>query len=244
MKQKILLLCLMIVAGKVDALTYIPCAEDEEGSCWSCGDTCSARLTYSNETDAINQTNATLTFSGNGRMYNYESPSDNPELTGVEPWYGVRDSIKNVVVEEGITHLGNRTVYTMHNLTDVSLPQSLESIGKYAFNADTSLQNLVIPENVITIYASMLGGSTGVQNIYCPENIKAQCEAVLNMYPQWQINLLSYKKDDNELFYNGKWYAHPNDILTGNNIKKRIYTVEEATAVSKKTGNTFKIRYK
>ncbi len=52
MKQKILLLCLMIVAGKVDASTYIPCTEDEEGSCWSCGDTCSARLTYPSETDA------------------------------------------------------------------------------------------------------------------------------------------------------------------------------------------------
>ncbi|MBR2299479.1 MAG: leucine-rich repeat domain-containing protein [Alphaproteobacteria bacterium] len=41
-----------------------------------------------------------------------------------------------------------------------------------------------------------------------------------------------------------KFYRSLEDFAKGNRINKRIYSVEEATAVSKPTGNTFKLRYK
>ena len=42
----------------------------------------------------------------------------------------------------------------------------------------------------------------------------------------------------------GKDYASLSDLLKGISMPKRIYTVEEAAALSKKTGNTFRLRYK
>ncbi|MBR2299851.1 MAG: leucine-rich repeat domain-containing protein [Alphaproteobacteria bacterium] len=48
-----------------------------------------------------------------------------------------------------------------------------------------------------------------------------------------------------EVFQVGlKSYASLDDFLIGQAIPKRIYTIEEAERVSKKTGNTFKLRYK
>ena len=58
------------------------------------------------------------------------------------------------------------------------------------------------------------------------------------------MDVKEYIKDDSGgYFYNNKWYSSPNDILNDNHIKKRIYTVDEANKVAKKT-NTFKIKYK
>ncbi|MBR2300094.1 MAG: leucine-rich repeat domain-containing protein [Alphaproteobacteria bacterium] len=41
-----------------------------------------------------------------------------------------------------------------------------------------------------------------------------------------------------------KSYQSLKDLMSGNYIPKRIYTIEEAERVSTKTGNTFKLRYK
>ena len=49
---------------------------------------------------------------------------------------------------------------------------------------------------------------------------------------------------DGQILFHGKFYNSLADIATGNYIKKRIYTIEEATKVSKEMGNTFKLRYK
>ena len=49
---------------------------------------------------------------------------------------------------------------------------------------------------------------------------------------------------DGTIFYNNHWYKSANDILAGDYIKKSIYTIEEANAVAKPTGNTVRIKYR
>ena len=53
-----------------------------------------------------------------------------------------------------------------------------------------------------------------------------------------------YRKDGNTYSLNNKNYASLTDLQTGNYIKKRIYTIKETEAVTKPTGNTFRLRYK
>lgn len=63
------------------ASTYVPCAEDEEGTCWPCGETCSARLTYQSKADKDAKKNATLTYSG------YDEAN---KVTGTKNSVGIR----------------------------------------------------------------------------------------------------------------------------------------------------------
>lgn len=68
-----------------------------------------------------------LTISGNGDSYNFSSAESNA------PFKDVKDNVKKVVVEEGVTGIGN---YTFHNLlyaTEFSLPSTLTKIGTGAF---------------------------------------------------------------------------------------------------------------
>ena len=94
MKKTVLSLTFLFLSSTFAmASDYVPCAEGEEGSCWPCGDTCTARISYDNEEDKANQRNATITYSGYGTMYNYRSPYNNPELIDVEPWYDMSSRI-------------------------------------------------------------------------------------------------------------------------------------------------------
>ena len=65
-----------------------------------------------------------MTVSGTGAMADYE---DSYEL----PWYG--KNIKTIVIESGVTSIGNSAFAGSTNLESVSIPASVTSIGTYAF---------------------------------------------------------------------------------------------------------------
>lgn len=247
MKKVILSLTFLFLSSTFAmASDYVPCAEGEEGSCWPCGDTCTARISYDNEQDRANQTNATITYSGYGEMYNYNtsSLSLNPEFTNVEPWWNMRNKITKAIVEEGITSLGNRTIYAMKNLTEVELPDSLQSIGNHTLHGSIVSQ-LIIPENVSSIHLAMSGTTGQIGALICPESIRSQCDAAADWANSHDKNITvkTYQKSGDQIFYDNKWYNSLGDIQSGNHIKKRIYTVDEASKISGKKNN-FKIRYK
>lgn len=261
----------LILAYQATASTYTPCSEAESTAqtCWSCGKTCTARLSYENEQDAATQQNATLTFSGSGNMDNYKSPNDVVNSQGVEPWFQVRNSITKAVVEEGITSVGARSIYAMKNLKDVCLPNSLTSIGMRAFFNSSGLENLHIPDTVTSIGAFAFQNTKikelvlpesltsfadafwcenkqsscialPLKNLYCAESNMTACqESIAHL----GITPTPYQNTGGQYLYNNRFYNSPNDILSGNYAKKRIYTVDEANTVAGKK-NSFKIRYK
>ena len=262
-----LLLCNISIAS-----TYVPCTADEEGSCWRCGETCSARLTYDNAEDAANHQNATITYSGTGKMYNFDAPKDNPELIGVEPWYLYREAITKAVVEEGITSVGNRSVYNMPNLKEVSLPDTITSIGGYAFYQANLLEKINIPDSV-TYIGSRAFYKTGVEEIVIPEGVtnlagafrcesqvsalecrelmslqkiycsKENYEACKEAVAHLDITPTLYEKSGDQYISEGKFFSNLNDLALHNYAKKRIYTVEEAVQISGKK-NKLTIKYK
>lgn len=73
--------------------------------------------------------------------------------TKLAPWNSYNDSIKTVTISEGITSIGEYAFYSFgnysyDNLTSVSLPSTLNSIGSGAFYCCESLESIVIPDDV------------------------------------------------------------------------------------------------
>ena len=85
-----------------------------------------------------------MTIRGSGPMANYGSDI-------MTPWNGKVDRIERVVVEEGVTTISDDAFYWCRNLTSVSLPSTLESIGYNAFYNCTALTSVNIPEGVTSI---------------------------------------------------------------------------------------------
>lgn len=88
----------------------------------------------------------TLTVGGTGAMPDFADFND-------QPWKDLREKkIKTVVIEAGVTSIGNRAFTGCDVLTSVTLPGSgLETIGEKAFMGCEKLSSITIPKSVTTI---------------------------------------------------------------------------------------------
>lgn len=93
---------------------------------------------------------STLTISGSGPMYDYSGMMDESrplEFRSLNGW-NISQCTKKIIVNEGVTSIGNFMFICFSNLEDVVLPGSLISIGHFAFNECNSLSSVFIPAQV------------------------------------------------------------------------------------------------
>ena len=79
-----------------------------------------------------------LTIKGTGAMSDY--------LDWNSPWREYKDSIKSVIVEEGVTSIGYAAFRDHGHLQHCSLPSTIESIGEEAFCFCFQLMSIEIPD--------------------------------------------------------------------------------------------------
>ena len=106
--------------------------------------------------------NDVLTISGTGAMADYTSSS---------PWYSYRSSIKTVVIDDGVTTIGNNAFYNCTGLTSVTIPNSVTIIKNSTFDGCSSLTSITIPNSVTRIETSAFDFCTGLTSITIPNSV-------------------------------------------------------------------------
>ena len=86
----------------------------------------------------------TLTISGEGAMKDYNS-DDNPS-----PVYNNSD-VKKIVIEDGVTSIGNFAFHSCSSLPSITIPDSVTSIGNFAFESCNSLSSITLSNNITSI---------------------------------------------------------------------------------------------
>jgi hypothetical protein len=111
-------------------------------------------------------TGGTLTISGTGEM---------PNLVNTQqPWYNDRALVITVVIQDGVTRIGDNAFRMCNNLTSVTIPNSVTSLGTALFHSCTSLTNATIPSSVTTLGTAVAGlfqGCTSLQYVTFLGNI-------------------------------------------------------------------------
>ena len=105
----------------------------------------------------------TLTISGSG-------PMDTGAYLGSDNWTDHKNLFTKVVIQEGVTSVGNLAFTMGFNITQVSLPDSLTRIGAGAFLSCKNLTEIVIPEHVTSIDQDAFGGS-GLTKVVIPASV-------------------------------------------------------------------------
>ncbi|ORX76796.1 hypothetical protein BCR32DRAFT_271067 [Anaeromyces robustus] len=90
--------------------------------------------------------------------------------TKYPPWYQNRESIKSVVIEEGVTSIAEMAFYKCTSLTSITIPNSVTSIGESAFCQCTSLTSITIPDSVTSIGFGAFAGSA-ITSITIPKSV-------------------------------------------------------------------------
>ena len=106
----------------------------------------------------------TLTISGTWKMKNY---NDTDKLSPVCR----NSSVKKVVIEDGVTSIGDYAFYNCTSLTSITIPDSVTSIGYCAFNTCSKLTSITIPDSVTSIGNYAFKGCSNLSNITLSNNI-------------------------------------------------------------------------
>lgn len=108
---------------------------------------------------------------GTGEMYD-KGQFDRAETS--QPWYGERDLIRSLVIDEGATTIGCHMFEGCKNLEHIVLPSTLGYIGSMAFADCTSLDNVVLPEGVVLEKngdSSVFIGCTSLTSVTLPQGL-------------------------------------------------------------------------
>lgn len=99
----------------------------------------------------------TLTISGQGEITDSSS-------SAFAPWYGYRDSITRLVVESGITAIGENNFYRCINLARVELPNTLTELKSGAFFECSGLEEITLPESVTVLGSGAFADCTSLSS--------------------------------------------------------------------------------
>ena len=109
----------------------------------------------------------TLTISGEGQMMEYYYPDSG----WTSPWNDRKESIKRVVIGNGVTDIGWYAFSGCTGLTSVTIPNSVISIGGSAFYDCTGLTSVTIPDSVASIGEDAFSGCKGLASVTIPDSV-------------------------------------------------------------------------
>ncbi|MEE1172775.1 MAG: leucine-rich repeat protein, partial [Ruminococcus sp.] len=158
--------------------------------------------------------NGVLTISGNGAMGDYTFDSRAPwkslEFTEVVIEDGVTsigesafswcENLSSIVIPYSVTIIGNLAFCNCENLTSVSFQEGLTEIGWGAFDGCINLTNIIIPESVTSIRFDAFFRCSGLTDINIPKNVTSiESCAFLNC-----SNLASITVDERNPIYDSR----------------------------------------
>ena len=113
-----------------------------------------------NNSDSNNPTTYTLTISGSGAMCGWEDKD-----RGNRPWNDLTNSITQVIVEAGVTTIGQNAFYGLSQLGNVQLNEELTTIARNAFRMCTSLKSFSIPNSVTSMGYNVLAECSQIETL-------------------------------------------------------------------------------
>lgn len=107
--------------------------------------------------------NGTLTITGTGRM------PDFPNIGA--PWYPYIDSIKKIVLGEGITTVGSYAFVRCKNAASVVFPSTLKEIHTYGFDNCRSLKEMNLPYGLQRIDRCAFSECVALTRLELPDSV-------------------------------------------------------------------------
>lgn len=189
--------------------------------------TCGDNLTWTLSTE-----DSVLTISGTGAMndFNYA------------PWYSLRSFISSIIIQDGVTSIGNVAFNSCDRLSQVSMPNSITKIGYSSFSQCQVLNSIKLSDNLVSIGSYAFYSCTSLTDIKLPNKLKDIGDAAFDgCYALTQITIPNsvehigiYAFDQCGLYINNNWNENNGFYIDDCLIKANIentgqYAIKEGT---------------
>ncbi len=113
-----------------------------------------------------------LTLTGTGETYDYYSRYADDK--NASPWNNgwTRPYLTKIVVEEGVTGLGEYVFYSLDRVTEISLPSTLKKIGSHALYGLDMITEISLPPSLVEIGDFAFSSCYELKSIEIPENVE------------------------------------------------------------------------
>ena len=157
---------------------------------------------------AFNAIHAEITWTLSGGTLTI-SGTDMPDykyFDNLAPWYSQCDKIKKLVIEKGVTNIGNYAFYNCTSLTSVTIPNSVTTIGGNAFYKCSRLTSVTIPNSVTIIGEEAFRSCSGLTSVTIASSVTnigqrafSGCSGIKELY-SWNANPpTAYSETFNEM---------------------------------------------
>ncbi len=106
-----------------------------------------------------------LTITGSGYMW---------DMFGAAPcpWESLIESIKTVIIENGVKSIGDGAFHKCKSMTGITIPNSVERIGVCSFMECNNLTDVVIPNKIKAICPGSFCGCSSLTSIQIPNSVE------------------------------------------------------------------------
>ena len=164
-----LFLIFLIPVASAQIIEYGTCGVEDDNLSWTLDDA------------------GELIIRGIGEMIDYKYTNNEISISP-PPWYVQRELIQTIVIENGVTNIGNWSFQDCTNLINVIIAKSVCSIGKGSFYNCSSLSHITIPDTVVNIGEDAFSDCISLLSIEIPNGITRirsdtfnNCSALLNI---------------------------------------------------------------
>lgn len=111
-------------------------------------------------------------YSGNEEKVNIPDKIDNYKITCIDGWaFTCQNNITDISIPEGVNSINEKAFYGCKNLSSVKLPNTLLSIGRGAFRT-TAIKRIDIPDNVTKIEKGAFANCEKLSNVKIGKGIQ------------------------------------------------------------------------
>lgn len=107
-----------------------------------------------------------LTISGSGAMADFTEEE-------MAPWYDYSGAVETLVVEKGVTSIGDYAFYEFSSVLTMDLPDSLTAIGDYGFAYCYGLTEVTLPKNILSLGQGAFYNCYDLTKISFPKSLQS-----------------------------------------------------------------------